>query len=148
MHAGLAERKEKWRFARARPERWGVCPPGSKSGMLLLRSWPVLARGRLGRVGICSGRPVRGTRVVLSFGFMEVDGLTLACRGPSLQGIAPEQITYYFRRVMVIPSGKALGMAVWRKGAFCGDASACQFSRRLLRGADGPGRRGWSRGRD
>ena len=33
-------------------------------------------------------------------------------------GIDPEQITYYFRRVMVIPSGKVPGMAVWRKALF------------------------------
>jgi KUP system potassium uptake protein len=62
------------------------------------------------------------TRVVLSFGFMEeprvINGLKLACRDPSLHGIDPEQITYYFRRVMVIPSGKVPGLAVWRKALF------------------------------
>jgi KUP system potassium uptake protein len=30
----------------------------------------------------------------------------------------PEKITYYFRRVMVIPSGKVPGMAVWRERLF------------------------------
>jgi KUP system potassium uptake protein len=62
------------------------------------------------------------TRVVLSFGFMEepnvIDGLKLACRDPSLQGINPEEITYYFRRVMVVPTGKVPGLAVWRKALF------------------------------
>jgi KUP system potassium uptake protein len=61
-------------------------------------------------------------RVILHFGFMEVpdvmDGLKLACLEPELRGIDPETITYYFRRVMVIPSDKASGMAVWRKSLF------------------------------
>jgi KUP system potassium uptake protein len=50
------------------------------------------------------------TRVTLLFGFMEhpsvMEGLRLACRDPTLSGIDPEQITYYFRRVMVVTSGK------------------------------------------
>jgi KUP system potassium uptake protein len=62
------------------------------------------------------------TRVILCFGFMEepyvIEGLKLACRDPSLQGIDPEQITYYFRRVMVVPSRKMPGLAVWRKALF------------------------------
>ena len=62
------------------------------------------------------------TRVVLTFGFMEepyvIGALNLACRDPSLQGINPEQITYYFRRVMVVPSSKAPGIARWRKALF------------------------------
>ncbi len=62
------------------------------------------------------------TRVLLHFGFMEqpnvMDGLALACREPSLRGIDPEQITYYFRRVMVVPRGNVPGMSVWRKGLF------------------------------
>jgi KUP system potassium uptake protein len=62
------------------------------------------------------------TRVVLTFGFMEhpnvIDGLKLACRDAGLRGIDPEEITYYFRRVMVIPSGKVPGMAVWRERLF------------------------------
>jgi len=62
------------------------------------------------------------TRVVLSFGFMEhpniLEGLKLACRDPDLGGIDPEQITFYSRRVMVIPSGKVPGMAVWRQRLF------------------------------
>jgi len=61
------------------------------------------------------------TRVLLYFGFMEtpdvMEGLALACREPALHGIDPQNITYYFRRVMVIP-GKASGMAVWRKSLF------------------------------
>jgi KUP system potassium uptake protein len=62
------------------------------------------------------------TRVLFHFGFMEtpdiMEGLRLACRRPELQGIDPENITYYFRRVMVIASDKASGMAVWRKALF------------------------------
>jgi KUP system potassium uptake protein len=62
------------------------------------------------------------TRVIFHFGFMEapdvMEGLKLACREPELRGIDPHEITYYFRRVMVIPSGKATGMAVWRKSLF------------------------------
>jgi KUP system potassium uptake protein len=62
------------------------------------------------------------TRVTLHFGFMEhpnvMEGLKLACRDPDLRGIDPEQITFYSRRVMVIPSGKVRGMAVWRKRIF------------------------------
>jgi hypothetical protein len=39
--------------------------------------------------------------------------------GSELQGIDPaENITYYFRRVMVIVGEKASGMAVWRKSLF------------------------------
>src|SRR5204863_9522291 len=30
----------------------------------------------------------------------------------------PEQITYYFRRVMVVANGKVPGMAVWRERLF------------------------------
>jgi KUP system potassium uptake protein len=62
------------------------------------------------------------TRVVLHFGFMEhpnvMEGLKLACRDPSLHGINPEQITFYSRRIMVVPSGKVPGMAVWRERVF------------------------------
>jgi KUP system potassium uptake protein len=62
------------------------------------------------------------TRVVLHFGFMEhpnvMDGLGLACRDATLHGIDPEQITYYFRRVMVVANGKVPGMAVWRERLF------------------------------
>jgi len=62
------------------------------------------------------------TRVIFYFGFMEtpdvMEGLRLACQRPELQGIDPENITYYFRRVMVIASEKASGMAVWRKSLF------------------------------
>jgi KUP system potassium uptake protein len=62
------------------------------------------------------------TRVIFHFGFMEtpdvMEGLRLACRRPELCGIDPENITYYFRRVMVIASQKASGMAVWRKSLF------------------------------
>jgi KUP system potassium uptake protein len=62
------------------------------------------------------------TRVALHFGFMEhpdvMDGLKLACRDPALRGIDPEQITYYFPRVMVVANGKVPGMAVWRERLF------------------------------
>jgi len=62
------------------------------------------------------------TRVHLHFGFMETPnvmaGLKLATLEPELRGIDPQKITYYFRRVMVIPGGKASGMAKWRKSLF------------------------------
>ena len=62
------------------------------------------------------------TRVLFRFGFMEtpdgMEGLKLACLEPELRGIDPENITYYFRRVMVIASDKASGMAIWRKSLF------------------------------
>jgi KUP system potassium uptake protein len=61
------------------------------------------------------------TRVIFYFGFMEapdmMEGLKLACLEPELRGIDPLNMTYYFRRVMVIP-GNAPGMAVWRKSLF------------------------------
>jgi KUP system potassium uptake protein len=61
-------------------------------------------------------------RVILYFGFMEhpdiMAGLKLACRDPALLGIDPEHITFYSRRIMVIPSGKVSGMAIWRKRLF------------------------------
>jgi KUP system potassium uptake protein len=61
------------------------------------------------------------TRVLFHFGFMETPdvmaGLTLACLEPELHGIDPQNITYYFRRVMVIP-GTGPGMAAWRKSLF------------------------------
>jgi len=62
------------------------------------------------------------TRVLFYFGFMEatdvMEGLKLACLDPELSGIDPHTITYYFRRVMVIPGGKTSGMATWRKSLF------------------------------
>jgi KUP system potassium uptake protein len=62
------------------------------------------------------------TRVLFHFGFMEtpdvMEGLRLACRKPELAGIDPDNITYYFRRVMVIATDKVAGMAVWRKSLF------------------------------
>jgi KUP system potassium uptake protein len=62
------------------------------------------------------------TRVQLFFGFMEqpnvMDGLKQACTDPALSSIDPERITYYSRRVMVIPSGKLPGMARWREALF------------------------------
>ena len=61
-------------------------------------------------------------RLILSFGFMEspnvMEGLKLACSAPELSGIDPENITYYFRRVMVIPRANIPGMAMWRKELF------------------------------
>ena len=72
---------------------------------------------RIKLVPVCSGI----TRVLFYFGFMEtpdvMEGLRLACREPELHGIDPDNITYYFRRVMVIP-GKTKGMSVWRKSLF------------------------------
>jgi KUP system potassium uptake protein len=62
------------------------------------------------------------TRLVFDFGFMEtpdvMEGLRLACRAPELRGIDPANITYYFRRVMVIPGRMTSGMAAWRKALF------------------------------
>jgi KUP system potassium uptake protein len=62
------------------------------------------------------------TRVIFHFGFMEtpnmMEGLKLACEHPELRGIDPHNITYYFRRVMVIPTSKPSGMAFWRKSLF------------------------------
>jgi KUP system potassium uptake protein len=62
------------------------------------------------------------TRVIFHFGFMEtpdiMEGLKQASLLPELLGIDPENITYYFRRVMVIASDKESGMAVWRKSLF------------------------------
>ena len=61
-------------------------------------------------------------RVLLHFGFMEhpdvMAGLRLASRDPALSGVNPEQITFYSRRIMVVPSGKVPGMAVWRERLF------------------------------
>ncbi len=61
-------------------------------------------------------------RVIFHFGFMEspdmMEGLKLACLAPELHDIDPQQITYYFRRVMVIPTGKVPGMSIWRKSLF------------------------------
>jgi KUP system potassium uptake protein len=63
------------------------------------------------------------TRIIFHFGFMEtpnvMEGLKQACMvEPELRGIDPQQITYYFRRVMVIPTDKPSGMARWRKSLF------------------------------
>ena len=61
-------------------------------------------------------------RLILAFGFMErpdvMEALKAASSAPELRGIDPEQVTYYFRRVMVIPKGKEPGMAMWRKELF------------------------------
>jgi KUP system potassium uptake protein len=61
------------------------------------------------------------TRVLFYFGFMEspnmMEGLERACLAPELSGIDPQNITYYFRRVMVVPNHKG-GMAAWRKSLF------------------------------
>jgi KUP system potassium uptake protein len=61
-------------------------------------------------------------RLILSFGFMEnpdvMEALKLASNAPELRGIDPERITYYFRRVMVVPRGNVPGMALWRKELF------------------------------
>ena len=61
-------------------------------------------------------------RLILSFGFMEspdvMQALKLASNAPELRGIDPERITYYFRRVMVVPRDNVPGMALWRKELF------------------------------
>jgi KUP system potassium uptake protein len=68
--------------------------------------------------------PVGGgiIRVIFHYGFMEspdmMEGLKLACHEAELNGIDPHDITYYFRRVMVIPTPKVRGMATWRKSLF------------------------------
>ena len=78
----------------------------------------VEAAERIKLVPVCEGI----TRVLFHFGFMEtpnvMEGLKLACLRPELRGIDPEKITYYFRRVMVIATNKASGMAAWRKSLF------------------------------
>ena len=62
------------------------------------------------------------SRVVLYYGFMEtpdvVEGLTLACRDPSLADIDLDDISYYFRRVTIVPKPGLPGMAMWRKSLF------------------------------
>jgi len=61
-------------------------------------------------------------RLILSFGFMEsphvLEALKLASNAPELHGVDPERITYYFRRVMVVPRDDVPGMALWRKELF------------------------------
>ena len=61
-------------------------------------------------------------RLILSFGFMEspdvMEALKLASNAPELRGVDPERITYYFRRVMVVPRDDVPGMALWRKELF------------------------------
>jgi len=47
-----------------------------------------------------------------------MEALRLACKKPELAGIDPDDITYYFRRVMVVPTDKPSGMAEWRKSLF------------------------------
>ena len=73
---------------------------------------------RIKLVPVCAGI----TRVLFYFGFMEapdvMEGLKLACEQPELRGIDPHNMTYYFRRVMVIPNRSESGMAVWRKSLF------------------------------
>src|SRR5262249_41552030 len=62
------------------------------------------------------------TRVLLYFGFMEhpniMEGLKLACRAPALRLIDPERITFYSRRIMVVPRGAVPGMSVWHERIF------------------------------
>jgi KUP system potassium uptake protein len=47
-----------------------------------------------------------------------LEALKLASNAPELRGIDPERITYYFRRVMVVPRDDVPGMALWRKELF------------------------------
>jgi KUP system potassium uptake protein len=53
------------------------------------------------------------TRILMHFGFMKtpnvMDGRKLACIEPDLRGIDPQNITYYFGRVMVIPRSEPSG---------------------------------------
>jgi KUP system potassium uptake protein len=62
------------------------------------------------------------TRVILYYGFMEtpdvVAALELACRDPNLADIDLHEISYYVRRLMVIPKVGLPGMAQWRKSVF------------------------------
>jgi len=76
-----------------------------------------------------------------------MEGLNLACHEPELRGIDPQNITYYFRRVMVIPTDKASGMAVWRKSLFATMHLNANL-RPCISGSGRPGRRGRSRSRD
>ena len=61
-------------------------------------------------------------RVILHYGFMEspnvVKGLKSALDHPELAGMDPENVSYYFRRVMVVPNRELGGMAQWRKSLF------------------------------
>jgi KUP system potassium uptake protein len=45
-------------------------------------------------------------------------GLRLAGRDAALREIDPEQVTFYSRRTMVVPSGTVPGMWVWRERLF------------------------------
>jgi KUP system potassium uptake protein len=63
------------------------------------------------------------SRLLFYFGFMETPNVMEALKHgcldqPELHGIDPEDITYYFRRVMVVASDKTSGMSVWRKSLF------------------------------
>jgi len=92
------------------------------------------------------------TRVILHFGFMEhpdvMEGLRLACRDPALHGIDPEQITYYFRRVMVVSNGKVPGMAGVARTTLRRDAPQRQSPGGIFRRAARASRGGRSRSRD
>ena len=92
------------------------------------------------------------TRVTLHFGFMEhpnvMEGLKLACRDPDLRAIDPERITFYSRRVMVIPSGQGARDGGMEGAALCRDAPQCQSAGRLFRRPDRTGRRNGPRSRD
>ena len=41
-------------------------------------------------------------------------GLKLACEQPELRGIDPHNLTYYFRRVMVILESAEFSVTFWR----------------------------------
>jgi KUP system potassium uptake protein len=47
-----------------------------------------------------------------------IEGLRLASLTPELRDIDPLNMTYYFRRVMVIPGRGVTGMASWRRALF------------------------------
>ena len=77
-----------------------------------------------------------------------MEGLELACRDPALSGVDPEKITFYSRRVMVVPRGKVPGMAGWRERLFAAMHLKRQSGGRLFWSADRAGRRGRPRSRD
>ncbi|MGI4955556.1 MAG: potassium transporter Kup [Janthinobacterium lividum] len=62
------------------------------------------------------------TRVVLQFGFMERPDVPAALRQlagePAMQGIDPDDITYYLRRETVVPTRQEGTMRPWRKALF------------------------------
>jgi len=62
------------------------------------------------------------TRVVLQFGFMERPDVPAALRQlaqhPAMEGIDPDDVTYYLRRETVVPTRQEGTMRPWRKALF------------------------------